>query len=304
MAGSSRRPRGKPGRSPRAQRSPRAGALTSSETLRSSEKLQKVLARAALGSRRELEDWIRAGRVRVNGRLAKLGARVGPDDRIEVDGNPLTNPLARGPVTRVVVYNKRAGEICSRRDPEGRPTCFDALPKAGRGRWIAVGRLDFNTSGLLLFTTDGELANRLMHPSAELDREYAVRIRGEVDEAILQRLRSGVELEDGVAHFSDVQPYGGEGANRWYHCVLMEGRNREVRRLWESQGVQVSRLKRVRFGPVVLPSRVTAGRWLELRPEEVDALCRVVSLPEPHEGAHRKRLKHSKLFVPYPGLTA
>lgn len=267
-----------------------------------SEKLQKVLARAGLGSRRGLEEWIRAGRIKVNGEVAKLGDRVGASDRIEVDDRPLGRSADVEPEVRVLLYNKPQGEICTRHDPEGRPTCFDGLPKLPQGRWIAVGRLDYNTSGLLLFTTEGELANRLMHPGAKLDREYAVRVHGVVEDEALQRLREGVLLEDGPAKFSDVQFYGGEGANRWYHVVLMEGRNREVRRLWESQGFEVSRLKRVRFGPLVMPSTLVAGRWLELRPEEIDALCRLVGMPEAHGGRNRARLGHSKLFVPYPGL--
>lgn len=267
-----------------------------------SEKLQKVLARAGLGSRRKLEEWIRDGRIRVNGKIAELGARVGPRDQIEVDGEPLGQGAGAESPVRVLLYNKPQGEICSRQDPEGRPTCFDQLPPVKQGRWVAVGRLDYNTSGLLLFTTSGELANRMMHPSAELDREYAVRVRGDIDELMLERLRAGVELEDGLARFTDIQFHGGEGANAWYHVVLMEGRNREVRRLWESQKVTVSRLKRVRFGPVVMPSTLIQGRWLELRPEEIDALHRLVGLPEPGGGQRRGKLGQSKLFVPYPGL--
>lgn len=267
-----------------------------------SEKLQKVLARAGLGSRRALEEWISAGRIKVNGEVAQLGDRVAGSDRIEVDGRALGRSADVEPTVRVLLYNKPQGEICTRNDPEGRPTCFDRLPRLPTGRWVAVGRLDYNTSGLLLFTTDGELANRLMHPTAQLDREYAVRVHGAVEDEVLQRLKDGVLLEDGPARFSDVQYYGGEGANRWYHVVLMEGRNREVRRLWESQGVEVSRLKRVRFGPLVMPSTLVMGRWLELRPEEIDALCRLVGMPEAHGGGNRARLGHSKLFVPYPGL--
>ncbi len=267
-----------------------------------SEKLQKVLARAGLGSRRALEEWISAGRIKVNGEVAQLGDRVAGSDRIEVDGRALGRSADVEPTVRVLLYNKPQGEICTRNDPEGRPTCFDRLPRLATGRWVAVGRLDYNTSGLLLFTTDGELANRLMHPTAQLDREYAVRVHGAVEDEVLQRLKDGVLLEDGPARFSDVQYYGGEGANRWYHVVLMEGRNREVRRLWESQGVEVSRLKRVRFGPLVMPSTLVMGRWLELRPEEIDALCRLVGMPEAHGGGNRARLGHSKLFVPYPGL--
>lgn len=266
------------------------------------EKLQKVLARAGHGSRRTVEAWIREGRVRVNGVVAELGRRVGPEDRVEVDGRPLGRVADRAPVTRVLLYNKPAGEICTRDDPEGRPTCFDHLPRLPEGRWIVVGRLDLMTTGVLLFTTDGELANRLMHPSSGLDREYAVRVHGEVDGAMLERLREGVLLEDGPARFTDVQFHGGEGANRWYHVALMEGRNREVRRLWESQGVEVSRLKRVRFGPLVLPSTLVAGRWLELRPEEVEALCRLVGLPKPETRGRRGKLGDSRILLPYPGL--
>ena len=266
------------------------------------EKLQKVLARAGLGSRRALEVWIRDGRVRVNGQVAELGMRVGPEDRIEVDGRTLGKVAETDTAPRVLLYNKPQGEICTRDDPEGRPTCFERLPRLPDGRWISIGRLDFNTSGLLLFTTDGELANRLMHPSSTLDREYAVRIHGGVEEAMLKRLKEGVLLEDGPAKFSDIRFYDGDGANRWYHVTLMEGRNREVRRLWESQGVEVSRLKRVRFGPVVMPSTLTQGRWLEFRPEEIDALYRVVGLPEPAIPGKRGRIGDSKLFVPYPGL--
>jgi 23S rRNA pseudouridine2605 synthase len=267
-----------------------------------SEKLQKVLARAGLGSRRAIEGWIAEGRVRVNGEIAELGRRVRAADRIEVDGRLIPRAAEHAQVTRVLLYNKPPGEICTRDDPEGRPTCFERLPRLGDGRWIAVGRLDFNTAGLLLFTTNGDLANRLMHPSAGIDREYAVRVHGEVDGAVLDRLREGVLLDDGPARFTDVRFHGGEGANRWYHVALMEGRNREVRRLWESQGLEVSRLKRVRFGPVVMPSTLIVGRWLEMRPEEIEALCRLVGLPRPETRGRPGRLGDSKLFVPYPGL--
>lgn len=276
--------------------------MTEEEAAPEGEKLQKVLARAGLGSRRALETWIRDGRVRVNGRVASLGQRVGDSDRIEVDGRPLPK-RENAELPRILLYNKPQGEICTRDDPEGRPTCFQRLPRPAGARWISIGRLDFNTSGLLLFTTDGELANRLMHPSSSLDREYAVRVHGEVDPDMLQRLRDGVLLEDGPARFTDVQHHGGDGANQWYHVVLMEGRNREVRRLWESQGVEVSRLKRVRFGPVVMPSTLISGRWLEFRGEEIQALYRLVGLPIPKIPGKKGRLGDSKLFVPYPGLT-
>ncbi len=238
-----------------------------------SEKLQKVLARAGLGSRREMEHAIEQGRVQVNHKQAQLGDRVGLADKISLDGHfvSITMPLQQR--RRVLLYNKPEGEICSRSDPEGRRTVYDRLPKLKSGRWISVGRLDFNTSGLLLFTNDGELANKLMHPSSVIDREYLVRIQGVVDEDMKQRLCEGILLEDGNARFTDIVEGAGEGRNRWYYCVVMEGRNREVRRLWESQGVKVSRLKRVRYGNVFIPSHVRVGQWVELNEGEVADLC-------------------------------
>lgn len=244
----------------------------------SGEKLQKVLARMGLGSRREVETWISAGRVLVNGEPASLGCRVDSLDQISVDGRPLRRDLGAEVMRRVLIYNKPEGEVCTRDDPEGRPTVFDRLPRLKHGRWINVGRLDINTSGLLLFTTDGELANRLMHPSWQMDREYAVRVMGEVDEEMIERLKQGVMLEDGPARFTDVVSSGGDGINRWYHVCLIEGRNREVRRLWESQGVRVSRLKRVRFGPVFLGAELPVGRWREMKQNELDTLSREVGL--------------------------
>jgi 23S rRNA pseudouridine2605 synthase len=243
------------------------------------EKLQKVLARIGLASRRDVENWIAAGRVKVNGAVATLGQRVDLHDAIAVDGRLLKREEAAEVVRRVLIYNKPDGEICTRDDPEGRPTVFDRLPRPKEGRWINIGRLDINTTGLLLFTTDGELANRLMHPSYEMDREYAVRVRGEVDDEMIERLKTGVMLEDGPARFTDIQQApGGEGFNHWYHCVVMEGRNREVRRLWESQGLVVSRLKRVRFGPVFMTSDLPMGRWREMSQSEVDILSEEVGL--------------------------
>ena len=244
----------------------------------SDEKLHKVLARSGIGSRREMERWIKEGRISVNGQVATLGDRIGEGDAVEVDGKSVSVVHEGQSDRRVLIYNKPVGEICTRHDPEGRPTVFRHLPPLKEGRWIAVGRLDINTSGLLLFTTDGELANALMHPSAQIDREYAVRVLGAVDESLLKRLKDGVLLEDGMAKFSDVQFFDGEGANRWYHCVVMEGRNREVRRLWESQDVQVSRLKRVRFGSVFLPSDVKSGTWKEMPAKEVSALSASLEL--------------------------
>lgn len=243
------------------------------------EKLQKVLARMGLASRREIETWIGEGRVKVNGVAATLGQRVDSHDAIALDGRLLKREEIAGSVRRVLIYNKPDGEICTRDDPEGRPTVFDRLPRPKEGRWINIGRLDINTTGLLLFTTDGELANRLMHPSYQMDREYAVRVRGEVTEEMLENLKTGVMLEDGPAKFTDIKEApGGEGFNHWYHCVVMEGRNREVRRLWESQGLVVSRLKRVRFGPVFLTSDLTMGRWREMDQREVDILSAEVGL--------------------------
>lgn len=242
------------------------------------EKLQKVLARIGLGSRREIESWIEAGRISVNGQIASLGARVDSLDQILVDGRPVKRDIANEEARRVMLYNKPEGEVCTRDDPEGRPTVFDRLPRLKHGRWINIGRLDINTSGLLLFTTDGELANRLMHPSYQMDREYAVRVMGEVDEEMIERLKTGVMLDDGPARFTDIVTSGGEGINRWYHVCLMEGRNREVRRLWESQGVRVNRLKRVRFGPVFLGPELPVGRWREMKQNEIDALSQEVGL--------------------------
>ena len=238
------------------------------------EKLQKVLAARGLGSRRELERWIEAGRISVNGKIAKLGARVSDEDRILVDGRPTS---VKKVSHRFLLYNKPEGEICTRDDPEGRSTVFDKLPKLKNQRWISVGRLDFNTAGLLLFTTDGELANKLMHPSSNIDREYAVRVLGDVSKGALDKMLEGVLLEDGIYKFSDIQlgknaeDVDGK-ANQWYYVVLMEGKNREVRRLWESQGYTVSRLKRVRFGSFFIPSAVKAGRFVDLKMKEIKEL--------------------------------
>jgi len=242
------------------------------------EKLQKVLARAGFGSRREMESWIQAGRVKVNGKIASLGGRVSSNDKITVDGKKLSANTAKAVTQTVLIYNKPMGEICSRKDPEGRPSVFDKLPRLQHARWVVVGRLDINTSGLLLFTTDGELANKLMHPSMQIEREYAVRVIGEVTKEMIQSMHKGVLLEDGLAKFSDIQFFSGEGANQWYHVVIMEGRNREVRRLWESQGVKVSRLKRVRYGNVFIPSVVKVGQFRELPVSEVKDLYKLAGL--------------------------
>ena len=245
----------------------------------SNEKLQKVLARAGYGSRRELEEWITAGRIKVNNQVAKLGDRVSAKDRITVDGNPVRQTRLSERRSRVLIYHKPVGEVCTRSDPEGRDTIFNHLPELASGRWITIGRLDLNTSGLLLITTDGDLANRMMHPSHQVEREYAVRVMGEVTPDILKNLKEGVELEDGPAHFDMIASGGGDGANSWYHVILREGRNREVRRLWESQGIQVSRLMRVRYGLISLPRGQRPGRWEELPEQAVDVLRSSVGLP-------------------------
>jgi 23S rRNA pseudouridine2605 synthase len=230
-------------------------------------RLQKLLAAAGFGSRREIETWIEAGRIAVAGKTAKLGDRARPFDAITLDGKTVTLSEASAP--RVLLYHKPVGELVTRSDPEGRPTVFSRLPP---GRWLAVGRLDFNTSGLLLLTDSGELANRLMHPRYELEREYAVRVHGQPD---LQKLLAGITLDDGPAAFDSIEPAPGrsiEGANRWYRVVLREGRNREVRRLFEAVGSQVSRLIRVRYGTIELPADLDAGKWRELAPGRVSGL--------------------------------
>ncbi len=236
------------------------------------ERLQKILARCGMGSRRQIEALVRDGRITINGRPAGLGDSLAAGDRVAVDGERLRVVASAGAAPRVLAYHKPEGEVCTRRDEQGRPTVFDHLPRLGRGRWLNVGRLDTNTSGLLLFTADGELANRLAHPSGGLEREYAVRVRGEVSEQALQRLLAGVDLDDGPARFAHVEYRGGEGANRWYHVVLNEGRNREVRRLWEAVGTSVSRLIRVRFGPQTLPRALRPGKHRLLDAGELQAL--------------------------------
>jgi 23S rRNA pseudouridine2605 synthase len=241
------------------------------------QKLQKVLANLGLGSRRKMERWIEEGRVTVDGSVATLGDRIRAGQSLRLDGKPLEVDAAAE--VRVLLYHKPVREVCSRDDPEGRKTVFERLPKLKSGRWISVGRLDFNTSGVLLFTTDGALANALMHPSNAIEREYLVRVMGRVEEPMLERLKDGVELDDGPARFSDIQEGGGDGINRFFYVVLMEGRNREVRRLWESQGTTVSRLKRVRYGEVFLPSKLKKGQWLELPQRDVDVIYQMAGLP-------------------------
>ena len=268
---------------------------TKVELKKDGEKLQKVLARMGLGSRRELEKVIDAGDVKVNGEVARLGTRVHPGDKIKFKGRAL--PADADVDTRVLLYHKPVGEVCSRKDPEGRPTIFHAMPKLKNGRWVSVGRLDFNTSGLMLLTTDGELANALMHPSTQVEREYLVRVMGRVDDAMIERLKAGVELDDGPARFTDVQEGGeSDGINRFFYVVLSEGRNREVRRLWESQGVTVSRLKRVRYGDVFIPSKLKKGQWMDLAQRDADVVYAMAQM-EPkkiHQPSKKAKEKQAR----------
>ena len=242
-----------------------------------SEKLHKVLAGAGLGSRREMEQWIAAGRVSVNGAPAEVGTRVSASDRVLVDGRLVR--LRRSEAARVLLYHKPTGEIVSRDDPDGRPEVFEKLPRLRGAKWVAVGRLDFNTSGLLIFTTSGELADRLMHPRHRIEREYAVRLLGELSAEQMQTLRTGVQLADGPAHLDSIENAGGEGSNHWYNVVLGEGRNREVRRLFEALNVMVSRLMRVRFGPITLPSHLKRGQMRELDEAEMARLLAALEFP-------------------------
>ncbi|WP_099075307.1 23S rRNA pseudouridine(2605) synthase RluB [Proteus alimentorum] len=244
------------------------------------EKLQKILARSGHGSRREIEGYLQEGRISIDGTKAKLGDRIDVTTtaKIRLDGRILNIREAQKEVCRVLAYYKPEGELCTRSDPQGRPTVFQRLPRLNNARWIAVGRLDVNTSGLLLFTTDGELANRLMHPSREVEREYAVRVFGEIDDAKIRQLTRGVQLEDGPASFRSVSYRGGEGINQWYNVSLTEGRNREVRRMWEAVGVQVSRLIRVRYGDIDLPKGLPRGGWVELGLDQINYLRQLVEL--------------------------
>lgn len=241
------------------------------------QKLQKVLADAGLGSRREMEALVRAGQVTVNGAAAGIGTRVGPRDLIKVKGKMLRRPLQRR-LPRVLLYYKPEGEIVSRSDPAGRPSVFDRLPPVRGAKWLTIGRLDFNTSGLLILTTSGELANRMMHPRYALEREYAVRVLGHLSGDELARLAAGVRLDDGVVRCDSIQDAGGEGANHWYRLVIHEGRKRVVRRMFAALGHAVSRLIRVRFGSVHLPRQLRRGQFLELAPQETRRLLASLDL--------------------------
>ncbi len=264
------------------------------------EKLQKVLAHLGLGSRRQIEGWIEEGRLTIDGQTARLGDRVRGGQAVRLDGKSVA--LDAASQVRVLLYHKPLREVCSRNDPEGRKTVFERLPRLKSGRWISVGRLDFNTTGVLLFTTDGDLAHALMHPSAAIEREYLVRVMGRVDDDVLQRLKEGVQLDDGPARFSDIQEGGGDGINRFFYVVLMEGRNREVRRLWESQGLTVSRLKRVRYGEVFMPSKLKQGQWLELPQKDVDVIYQMAGLParEVASVSQRDQVRHERLIGKNP----
>lgn len=247
------------------------------------ERLQKILANTGLGSRRELESWIAAGEIKINGQVAKLGDRADLNDDLVVKGRFYKVVPDDQGLRRVIVYHKPLGEVTTRDDPEGRRTVFDRLPKLHHGRWIAVGRLDINTLGLLLMTNDGELANALMHPSSEFERQYAVRVNGRVSPEIIERLTTGVELEDGPAKFDKIVAEADtEHANQWFRVSLKEGRNRMVRRLWESQDMQVSRLIRTRFGPVTLPRWLARGKVFELPPKDIEDIAKAAGLePRP-----------------------
>jgi 23S rRNA pseudouridine2605 synthase len=247
------------------------------------ERLQKVLAGAGVGSRREIEQWIKAGRITINGRVATLGQKVSGREKILIDGKPVPALRKTRPSPRVLVYHKPSGEVCTRSDPEGRPTVFDRLPPVQGSRWINVGRLDLATSGLLLLTTDGSLANALMHPSREIEREYAVRVQGTVSDGTLERVRAGIPLDDGLAKFDRVEPTGGDGSNQWFSVVVSEGRNRLVRRVWEAVECRVSRLIRVRYGPIELSRSLRPGHHRLLKDKELEALYEAAGLREAEE---------------------
>lgn len=261
-------------------------------------KLQKVLADRGLGSRREMEEWIKAGRIQVNGAIATLGQRVGPKDRIAVDRRPL-RARSQARLPRILLYHKPQGEIVTRDDPEGRASVFDRLPPIRNGKWLAIGRLDFMSSGLLMFTTDGELANRMMHPRYRTEREYAVRVRGQLAAEQMRSLTRGVELDDGPARFDSIEEAGGEGSNRWCRVVTREGRNRIVRRMFEAIGFEVSRLIRVRFGLIELPPRLKRGQFIECEARDVARLLEACGMEQrPAERDRGREPRRQKARVP------
>ncbi|MBD3754557.1 MAG: rRNA pseudouridine synthase [Gammaproteobacteria bacterium] len=267
------------------------------------EKLQKILARAGFGSRRAVETLISEGKVKVNGQLAKLGDRATENDQIKVNDQPVkATRLAKQP-TQVILYNKPEGLVCSRKDEKGRETIFNQLPRIINSRWVSIGRLDINTSGLLILTNNGELANRLMHPSYEVEREYLVRVFGEVPDSIIKQLKEGIMLEDGPAKFDKISRLPGEegSMNSWFRVVIKEGRNREVRRMWESQGVQVNRLQRIRYGEFQLPRNLRKGKTEALTWKQINQLLKRVDLPEearpdlrPHTTEKQGPVKNSR----------
>lgn len=273
--------------------SPKSAPRKSAASEVESQKLQKVLAQAGLGSRRAMEGWIEAARVSVNGKVATIGARVGPADKIQVDGRDLRVASA-AEMARVLIYHKPEGEIVTRDDPQGRETVFTKLPRLRGARWLSIGRLDVSTSGLLIFTTSGELANTMMHPRFSVEREYAARVFGALTAEQANQLRAGIELDDGAARFDSLLDEGGEGSNHWYRIVVTEGRNRLVRRMFEAVGLTVSRLIRVRFGILALPSRLKRGQVSELEADEVRHLTawlsRSAKASPPPEGRRRPQL--------------
>jgi 23S rRNA pseudouridine2605 synthase len=256
-------------------------------------RVQKVLASAGHGSRREIEGWIRAGRLSIDGNAAKLGQPVSGSELFELDGRRLV-VSAHSPVHRYIMYHKNDGEVTSHDDQNNRPLVFDTLPKLSGARWISVGRLDINTTGLLIFTTDGSLAHKLMHPSSAIQRTYAVRVQGQPETSELRQLSVGIDLEDGPAAFESVTPAGGEGANRWFNVTIREGRNREVRRLWEALGYRVSRLIRTAYGPILLPRYLRRGQYEVLTPGQIRALYLSAGLSPPGQISETKLKRKSR----------